>query len=485
MLKIRSFIYLIPFILVYLCPALGITLPDTRVLYIVIFIVPIILFTILIFNTKSTTSYLKLLYKKTPMRYFIFLYLWLIFTSFIAAIKGYYSFNYFIVTVMIGVFFRCFLLYTYPTIIFPKYIRLRTLIKFFLGVIYIVLIIGIVEFIASTIQLQPVLNILYSIANTTEADRILIDSHSNIPRIKALTSEPSALAGMIIAFLPFIYNLSNCKYRIYNNKIINAVVKNTIVPLAVFCLILTQSPIGLIFAICVTIYVYYKKILNFTKKHFSLVIIPILLIGSFVLTNNISGMDTSDSYLIRIVNVVTSIMHGNFDEFVSIEQSLATRVLNWINQYQLFIKHPIVGVGFMNKGWVLIRHLQSSNFPFTYEMMDNMRDAVSTIDVNMTTSSQLLYQTGLIGLVLYVTYMLKCIKYLRKISNFFSSLNKVFIISFKQYFVFVFVNSMIYGAGFMNSATFFAMGIVNGLIILALINKEQYIKQTKNNSNGG
>lgn len=464
--KIMTSIFILPFIFVYLLPSFGIVLSDTTRLPFSFLVVPIVFFICLTFNTKKNIKSFFMYYKRTPFRYFVYLYIWFIITGICAVISNYYSLSYFMGAIIIGFMCRGFLFVLYPMITVPQYISIKSLSKIFLVLIYITIIVGFIDFFASFLNLTALFDFINFFANCANVDYILIESHSSIPRIKALTGEPSALAYIITAFLPFIYNLSNCKYRIFRNHFINIIIKKTIIPMSVICLILTQSPMGLLLAICVTIYVYHNKIITFTKKYVLLIAIFVSLICSYFLTNSISGFDTSGSYLIRIVNVVSSLVHGNFDEFITVEPSLATRIINYLNQFQLFLKYPFTGVGFLNRGWVLINHLNATTLPLTNEILQNLRNATSSVVVNMSTTSQLLYQTGFIGFCIYVLYMVKCIKSLNIITNFTNGLDKIFLISFKQHFVFIFLNAIIYNGNFMSPSTFFAMGLANSFIAL-------------------
>ena len=478
-MNFKIFTLLVPFILIYILPALGIVFDESRRIFASVIIIPIIAIIVYILNAKSFNKNMKLLFKKTPFKYFIYLYIWFIITGLIAFIKGYYSFGYFIIVVIIGFFFRGILLYLYPSLVFPKYINFKTLIKFFIISIYIILSIGILEFFASLLDFSPFLDIIRLLSNAANIENVIFDVYSFIPRIRSLTLEPGALADFIAACVPFIFNISNCKYKIFKNKYVNFFVKKTIIPMALFCLIMTQSPIGLLFAIGMILYVSFDRIILYVKKYYA-IIIPFIIIISASVIGYITTIDLSNSFIIRIFNVIGSILEGNFDEFILVEPSLATRVLNWLNQLQLWLKHPITGVGFLNRGWILYKQLQYSALPYTPEIKRNIMEYNGLITANMTPMTQLLYQTGIIGFLLYIIYMVKNIKYLNKITRYFTNIEKVFIISFKQHFVYIFVKAFLYGPAFMNPLAFFAMGILNGLILLALSNIKGLCTQEEN-----
>lgn len=481
-MNFRLLILLTPFILVYILPAFGIVFDESRRIFASAFIIPIIAISIYLLNAKSINRNLKLLYKNTPFKNFMYLYAWLIISGIIAVVRGYYTFGYFIIMVIISFFFRGFLLYLYPSIVFPKYINLKILIKFFLIAIYIVLLMGIIEFIVSILNFQPILDLIHLFSNAAHTEVVVLDAYSAIPRIRSLMVEPGALADFIAASIPFIINIPDSKYRIFKNKYLNLFVKKTIFPMSVVCLFLTQSPIGLLFGIGMIIYVYYKKITKLLKKYYYFTI-PVIIIMVISIAISFTKMNIAESFIVRIFNVIGSILEGNFDEFILIEPSLATRVLNYLNQIQLWLKHPIAGVGAFNRGWVLYKQLQYSTLPYTPEIKRNIMEYNGLLTANMTPMTQLLYQTGIIGFVLYIIYMVKNIKYLNKVTVYFTNLEKVFVISFKQHFVYIFVKAFLYGPAFINPLAFFAMGISNGLILLALSKIKENTQEEKINVN--
>ena len=163
----------------------------------------------------------------------------------------------------------------------------------------------------------------------------------------------------------------------------------------------------------------------------------------------------------------------NFELFINVEPSLASRVISYINQYILFFKHPITGIGFFNRGWLLIQQIQNSPVPLTYEIQNNLINAVYTINVNMTTGTQFAYQTGFIGLFLYILFMIKNIKFLDKCKLFFNSYILDFINGLRQTLIAILIFSLIYGTSFMNQTNFFYFGLVCSIIITVYKIKEE------------
>ena len=136
-----------------------------------------------------------------------------------------------------------------------------------------------------------------------------------------------------------------------------------------------------------------------------------------------------------------------------------------MNQFLLFLKHPIFGVGFGNTGWILIKHFMQSTLPQTMEIQLNVANAKTTLPMTTNAMYLLLYQTGIIGFILYCLLMIKSITILEKIKKYFVGLEFLYVQSLKQSLLVLFCLSIIYNQGFFDEYLFFLLGIVSSIIL--------------------
>ena len=135
------------------------------------------------------------------------------------------------------------------------------------------------------------------------------------------------------------------------------------------------------------------------------------------LSNNI---DLSHTFLIRIKNILDLGTKISLESIVEVEASLGTRIVCNYNQFCLFLKHPIAGVGFMNTGYMLIEQFRNSPITLTYEMQLCLIEATNKIAFTSNAMYSLLYQTGIVGFLIYVILMVKSIKILDNVMLYFN-----------------------------------------------------------------
>lgn len=428
---------------------------------------------LLILKYKYCTNTIINLYKSTPFKYFSWLLIWIFLTGILAVFKGYYSFNRFFYVVIFGFFIRYICEFLYIQFVYNKYILIKTIIKFLSCVYFVLFIIGILEWFAALYDISFITNIICIFSNIHKllgldsGMYILQEARSNLPRIRSLFSEPSHFAEFITYNLPILYALAHTKYKIFSNKFINIFIKKSNPILGIICLLLTQSPIYFLFSIIVTLIYFSKHIIKFVKNN-SIIIgfISIIILLCIICTLQGGALNFSKTFLHRIYNVISSFLSGSIIEnIISLEPSFATRIISFYQQFMVFLKHPIFGIGFGNIGDILVKQVSGSNIPLTGEIAALLQESTGDIALNSNPFYILIYQTGLIGYIIYAMFYIKIIKELRFIKNLTFGLKRTFIEALRQSILIFFILGFIYTQLFYNYYIIFATGLACAIIL--------------------
>lgn len=474
-------IILLPFIFIFL-PSFVMFIGEKTFFAILALVMPLG-YIILIANEKlQLFSRIKYLYEKTCLKNFSFIYFWILISGLLAVAFGYYTFSRFLYVAVLAFIFRGLLVFLYSALVVPKYISLKKVTKLFTIAYFLIFVWGFIEFVGVYFNIEIINSLVSLLSNVRSAEEsIILDDYSGIPRIRSVFFEPSAYAKFLIVSLPFVLDIARCKYKILENNLMNIILKKSLIPFALLSLILTQSPIYLIFCPIVTAIYYYKEILKLIKKYY-LIIICICVSLLFILNIFISTVDLSKTYLSRIFNVLEVLPKMSLDMFILVEPSLGTRVVNNINQFKIFLEHPLIGVGFGNTGNFLIKFFMHSTTPLTEEMQIKLLNAKSTLPMTTNAMYLLLYQTGIIGFLLYCYWMVKSIIMLKRAKIYFSGLEYSFVIGLQHLITTMFAISIIYEQWFMDEYLFFIGGIACAIIYIAKIKKYK-IKIIKSENN--
>lgn len=160
---------------------------------------------------------------------------------------------------------------------------------------------------------------------------------------------------------------------------------------------------------------------------------------------------------------------GTFDifEIIFADQSLGTRIVNNINQFVLFLKHPVFGIGFGNNGRLLVEQFMNSPIVLTPEMNIQLQKATSSMVVTSNAMYYFLHQTGLIGFALYCLFMTKCIKYLDKVKKYFYGIEFLFVDGLRKSLMCMFLISILYNQNFFDQYVFFLTSISCAIVVIA------------------
>lgn len=459
---IRLFLFL-PFLFIFM-PAFVIFINEKSHFGVFTVFIVIGYFILMLLLKKQLLSKAIFVFKHTIFKYFMFLYEWIIFSSICAVCCGYYSFTRFFTVVIFNFIFKNILTFLYPIFVIPKIFSIKKIVQIFVIMYFFICIWGLLEFIGVTFNIGIVNILVHIFSNIRDVEfSIIVEGHTNIARIRSVFMEPSWFAKFISINLPLIYTLVLSKYRIFKNKYFNLITKICLIPLCVICLFLTQSPIFIIIAGLITIVYFYKEICKFIFKNIVIIGLMFILLICF---NNVIEIDLSDTFLNRIIRFIDVLPYMNIDTLIKTDPSLAKRVIDAIVQIHLFIQHPFIGLGYGNNGIIPIKYFLNSGIPMTQEHLIGIMSSKTIIFAN-NALTMLLYQTGLIGFVLYVIFMLKNINSLKKIEKSFHGIENIFVKSLISFFSTYLVISIIYEQAFNDEFLFFMCGISIAINIVA------------------
>ena len=247
------------------------------------------------------------------------------------------------------------------------------IIKFYYKFVIIVLFLGIINSISINFDITIIQNLFDNfLTNTRNFDTNVSEFASSSiytigKRVKSIFVEPSYFANFICFNIPLLIGLHKNNKVLYKNRIINHILKKSSIFIALYLLVMTKSPIFTMIAITELI-IYYIFFTKYSKqKLFILFSFPFII---FLTLYIISNINISETYIERIYKTISSF--GNFNELVSLESSLATRIVNIVNQIILGVNNPFFGVGYGNYIEPLGKQLLASPLPLTEENIRNI-----------------------------------------------------------------------------------------------------------------
>lgn len=350
---------------------------------------------------SKTIFYLK----ETPLKYLLLFICWVVLSSFfVTDISN--SFK------IISRVFRDYVFFVLPFCLIgifyiPKHISYIKLKKILIKILFIVNVYGIIDYILQAFCPNIHLLLFKFFYSLPLEDRIL-------NRAMSVFFEPTFFGAFLFCFLPLIYNnfLSHCK-NIYNKKFLFAFL---LLILSLINLLLTKSPIFLIFAIIYSLFHFrkfifktifsLKKILFFSFFFTLFALVIILLI-------NILGSE-EQKVIARIIVTFKNV--NSMSNLINADGSFATRIGLYIISILVFIKHPFVGYGYANTKEVMYNQICNSPIPLTDEIINS-----NNIHQGMTVANillQTLCWTGIIGTILLYLFFIKSICTVNKILKY-------------------------------------------------------------------
>ncbi|MBE7711516.1 MAG: hypothetical protein E7Z92_05180 [Cyanobacteria bacterium SIG31] len=380
------------------------------------------LFVISIFKRNDFLFFLKkiILKKNQPLILYCFFVVYVITITIILSIQGIVN----PISSLLEIFYRyilcMFLCYTTIAYLTYKHISLKTLIKIFYGILYLFLALGVVDFIAYSLNIKPLTFLLeqtHNIETVVWGKEYHKAYAMGLPRVQSVYVEPGFFAENIFLFLPILYSFSLSKYKIFKNNYLNKLTKITTIPLIWFNLILTLSPIWLVGCIVSTLLYFIKPIFSFIKKYFIITTTSLIIISlSLAIIYRLNENQIRNSYLGRIIVVINNIK--SIDNIILAEQSLGTRLSNVLNQIDIGMRSPIIGHGHSNKTILMVEQIKYNKSPvaITGEMIQYILHT-EKVQFHSPPFVDIFVRYGLVGIFLYYGFILRTIFLLKKYKN--------------------------------------------------------------------
>ena len=313
------------------------------------FIIGIVFACLLFFayRTKILLIIKNLLKQKVGIVLMLF-FIWTVITIIVSLMKQSFILSSFL-TNYIGNFFNSIL---FPMLFSCCFIVLtnqnKILKKILISIYLFVFIMGFIDYFAINLNMDFLVNLLKFFVNKpmVSADVVerTIRMDYGIARVASICREPGEYAGFLIVSCPIFLYFWKTKEKIFKNKILDILLKKSLLILFLISLYLTQSPINIIFlSILVIIYICskYKK-----KQIFLVGFIIFICVALASLYINYYGINASSSLVKRIIAVKNTI--SSIDSMVEVEPSFATRICSLEAEYRVAIDNPVFGVGYGN-----------------------------------------------------------------------------------------------------------------------------------------
>ena len=414
---------------IFCFPAFSIPVGKPIHLYFITSAILVIAFVILCKN--YVFKIVQKLIRKTPSKYIFQFFLWLILDGLLLVVLGKYSlmhYLYYMITILLIIFIN---LYILPSLIMPKMISVNAFIKFLFMVYFFVCIMGVIQFFGEALGISIINNIFEFIDNT----RFLASDTASLyeDRLASVFEEPGWFASFMFLNLPIMYSMCESKYRIFTNNILNIIAKKTIIPLAWICIILTKSPIWLLFSLILTGLHFRKHLIHIFKKYFVLTIV--LLFALYVVFNT-QSIDLTETYLNRIAIFFTSIT--DWSTYVQDESSLSTRLVSYYYTIKIFLSNILLGVGLGNAKFYTLQAIFSDQIELPYEILNHIMELPAN-EKNFPLNGALFYDilsdSGLIGFVLFYRYLIKNIIVCKKVALMYMNKYRIFLMGLYEAFI--------------------------------------------------
>ena len=348
----------------------------------------------------------------------------------------------------------------------PKMISNKKIHKFLLLTYFMIFLLGIIGIFAVFYNINfindflSIFSLRQDIAIGRTSNRLI--TSFGFPRVSSVFCEPAPFAYFILISTPIVYQLSNIKTKIFNNLLIDKIIKKSTLIMLPICLLFTQSPIFIIFfSIVVGIFAIYRifKSKQIYKKY--LIITTILLLCcSFLLLFNNPYIDISKTSFSRIFATFNNLT--NFAGLIVAEPSFATHISRHIFSFLVFLKYPFIGIGYGNSGSILTSITLNSGIPLTPEIY---RQTIE-FDILGGSSSFLfksLAETGILGTILLFLFCCILVKNSFLIINKLNEINRSLLIGV-IYSVIIILLFSFYDTFFV-SIIWFYVGLLQAFII--------------------
>lgn len=377
---------------------------------------------LIIASPKHFCKFYINIFKSKKLKYYRLFLFYIILTSFAHVLLGFYTapriyyLNRILKYAIYGLILQMF-----PVLALYLKIPCKKIIVIFYGMVYFIFIVGILQYLAYYFKISFVLD-FFKIFYNARATELLEIANSNMfeqTRVNSIFSEPSGLGKFIFIVMPLVFNAAFFKLKPFKKHILNILCKRTFILLLLLNLILTKSPIYLVFCsiefvvlICIFKWNYIKsKLLNIAVIFMIISCITLLYLQNYLSLENIQ-----DTYLNRIIVSISSL--GDFNTLVINEPSLATRLTSFYCALKVFSHNVLFGCGLFNFPVFLNKIFLTIKLPITQELMlaYYRKPYLVATDANMIFI--FLAETGIVGTSLFLMYLNKLRSSLVKVSYF-------------------------------------------------------------------
>ena len=368
--------------------------------------------------------------------------------------------TYFYCIRMYKYYYAITLVYFFPLLIYILKVNIRTVIKYIYSIIYFLIIVCIIQYFAFLFRITPLISLIDIFSNGRDALYGDASACSSLLRVYGFFGEPSGLGQFIFIIMPFIYNISTSNLKLYKNKIIDNIIRYSFLPMLLFVIIFTKSPIYIIlcfieFGILLTI-----SNIHHIKKNFGFICffsgLVLLIITLFI---HLEPAFTQHSVISRIQTTFHYIT--DFHSLARKESSLATRIVSYYMQFKVFLRNCIFGCGLFNaeidvNGY----YMQEAKIPITpenYYMQYLRLPFMAAMNKSIIWTS--LAEFGIIGFFLYILFVVKSFIFSKKIVNIFLGIERIGLISVSQCYITIFIISF-YNINYFNEIVWLIYGLL-------------------------
>ena len=400
----------------------------------------ILILGLVFFHTNLIKKHISNLLKIKVFKIYLYFISFLLLTSFTHMFLGFYkaTTNYYFAR-FLKFFFFISVLYVFPSLGVLFKIKLNNIIKIFYTMIYVLLIISFLQYISLIFQIDILYYLIQIFASETfnASEVTMTDIAFDQKRIYGIFREPSVLGQFVFITLPFIFEISKTKYRLFNIRFLNLFYKKTVLILALFVLVFTKSPIYLVLCslelVILILYSYRKITIKYWYLFAATLLTIVICIASFILSKQDMFENT---YLLRIIKTMS--VFSDFSLFAIVEPNLASRIISYQNQCRVFLDNFFTGIGYFNVTSVISEYYKTSNLFLTKEIVIGCHTSPKFIAfVARNTVATLLAEIGLIGFSLYAYWQYCNFKALNFIQNKLRGLDRIFVYALFQSFIMI------------------------------------------------
>jgi len=458
-------IYGLIFILLFFSAFVIFFIPNSGFFYIVGTTLAVaLLFIIFCLYNKKYYIFLKESLKTKPIKILLILCLYII---------SVWLIHYFLIYLKLPISYYLvrlprFFIYLFSSILFPITglflgIKFKNIIKLFYISIMIILLAGFIQYFSFLFNIRYI-DYLFDFFTNLRIFYEFPDSCKENMRIFSIFGEPSAFGQYIFIITPYIVALTKSKYKLFKNNYINLLFKKSFIPILISDIVFTKSPIYLILCfieILILLCVFHYKLIKKLRYFIVSIILTIILI--IILQYSILEKSVSDSFLYRIINTIYSF--GNFNKLIFLEPSLATRIIYYYNHFLVFKQNLLFGCGFYNADIYLNHSLLSSSLPVTPEVITRYYNTSYSVGTAYSLIWTSLAEFGLVGISLYISFVISNISKLKKCLSLYSGIEKVFCLGTLFSIIAMFIISF-YNLSFDSTLVW----IIYGLSLLCIVN---------------